>query len=263
MSHSFNNLTLEQRTPGNYCLSIDRPKQLNALSQETIGELTEAVSLIKADADARVLIVTGAGDRSFVAGADISEFQGLSALQARELAQAGQNAFQCLEQLDIPVIAAVNGFALGGGCEVALACDWIIASQSAKFGQPEVNLGIMPGFGGSQRLMRRVSKAMAMDLCMTGRMIDAEEALRIGLVNQVYADNQLMNEANALADTLCTKPPVAIKFIKQVLRDGENMGLGQACTLEVELFSLCFTTEDQEEGAAAFINKRKAKFTGK
>lgn len=263
MSNSFNNLTLDQRTPGNYCLSINRPKQLNALSRETIREFAQAITLIEADPGARVLIITGTGDRAFIAGADISEFQGLNALQARALAQASQSVLHHLEQLDIPVIAAVNGFALGGGCEVALACDWIITSQSAKFGQPEVNLGIMPGFGGSQRLMRRVSKAMAMDLCMTGRMIDAEEALRIGLANQVYADDQLMNEANALADTLCTKPPVAIKLIKQVLRDGENMGLNQACTLETELFSLCFTTEDQEEGAAAFLEKRKAGFTGK
>jgi len=263
MNNAFNNLILEQRAPGNYCLSINRPKQLNALSQETIRELMQAIAQIENDPDARVLIITGAGDRAFIAGADISEFQGLSALQARALAQAGQSVMHRLEQLDIPVIAAVNGFALGGGCELALACDWIIASQSAKFGQPEVNLGIMPGFGGSQRLMRRVSKAMAMDLCMTGRMIDAQEALRIGLANQVFADDQLMNEANALADMLCTKPPVAIKLIKQVLRDGENMGLDQACALEVELFSLCFTTEDQEEGAAAFIEKRKAVFTGK
>lgn len=263
MSPSYNNLILEQRTPGNYCLTINRPKQLNALSQATIAELMQAIVRIEADPDAKVLIITGSGDRAFIAGADISEFQGLSALQARALAQAGQRVMHRLEQLNIPVIAAVNGFALGGGCEVALACDWIIASQSAKFGQPEVNLGIMPGFGGSQRLMRRVSKAVAMDLCMTGRMIDAEEALRLGLANQVFADDQLMSEANALADTLCTKPPVAIKFIKQVLRDGENMGLDQACTLETELFSLCFTTQDQEEGAAAFLEKRKAIFTGK
>lgn len=263
MSQPFNNLILEQRAPGNYCLSINRPKQLNALSRETIRELTQAITQIEDDPDARVLIITGVGDRAFIAGADISEFQGLSALQARALAQAGQSVLRRLEQLDIPVIAAVNGFALGGGCEVALACDWIIASQSAKFGQPEVNLGIMPGFGGSQRLMRRVSKAMAMDLCMTGRMIDADEALRLGLANRIFADDELMSEANVLAETLCTKPPVAIKLIKQAMRDGENMGLDQACALEAELFSLCFTTEDQEEGATAFLEKRKASFTGK
>ncbi len=263
MTTEFNNLILEQRSPGNYCLSIDRPKQLNALSQETIAEFSLAIAQIEADPEARVLIITGTGERAFIAGADISEFQGLSALQARALAQAGQGVLARLEKLDIPVIAAVNGFALGGGCEVALACDWIIAAQGAKFGQPEVNLGIMPGFGGSQRLMRRVSKAMAMDLCMTGRMIDADEALRIGLANQVYAADQLMQQAQELADSLCEKPPVAIKLIKQAMRDGENMALEQACVLEAELFALCFTTEDQEEGAAAFIEKRKPLFNGK
>lgn len=262
MQNRFKNLALEQSEAGRYRLSVDRPKQLNALSQDTIREFGEAITLIEADAAARVLIITGAGDRAFIAGADIREFQGLSPLQARALAQAGQSVLQRLENLPIPVIAAVNGFALGGGCEVALACDWIIASEQAKFGQPEVNLGIMPGFGGSQRLMRRVSKAMAMDLCISGRMIDADEALRIGLANQVYAADELLDAANTLAEVLSHNPPIAVKFIKQVLRDGENMGLEQGCALEAELFSLCFTTEDQEEGVSAFTQKRKAQFKG-
>ena len=262
MSEKFQNLSLEQSEAGRYLLSIDRPKQLNALSQDTIREFGEAITQIEADPLARVLIITGAGERAFIAGADIREFQGLSALQARALAQAGQSVLQRLENLPIPVVAAVNGFALGGGCEVALACDWIIASEHAKFGQPEVNLGIMPGFGGSQRLMRRVSKAMAMDLCMSGRMIDATEALRIGLANQIFPADALMDAVNTLAETLSQKPPIALKFIKQVLRDGENMGLEQSCALEAELFSLCFTTADQEEGVTAFLEKRKAAFKG-
>ena len=263
MSTQYKNILLEQPEAGIYCLTFNRPKQLNALSQQTIQEFSNAVAVIESDQQVRVLLLTGAGDKAFVAGADISQFQGLSTLEARALALAGQSVLSRLERLNIPVIAVVNGFALGGGCEVALACDWIIASDNAKFGQPEINLGIMPGFGGSQRLMRRVNKAMAVDLCMTGRMIDADEALRIGLVNQVYSFETLLDEAMKLAKTLSEKAPIAMKFIKQVMRDGQNMGLENACAFEVELFSLCFATTDQEEGMAAFLEKRKARFKGR
>ena len=263
MNTQYKNILVEQPEAGIFRLTFNRPKQLNALSRETIAEFSDAIAAIESEPAARVLLITGAGDKAFVAGADISEFAELDALAARALAQAGQQVLSRLERLDIPVIAVVNGFALGGGCEVALACDWIMASENAKFGQPEINLGIMPGFGGSQRLMRRVSKAMAMDLCMTGRMIDANEALRIGLANQVYSSDRLSEESMKLAKSLGQKAPIAMKFIKQVMRDGENMNLQNACTLEAELFSLCFTTEDQDEGVAAFLEKRKAEFSGR
>ena len=263
MSTQYKNILLERPEAGIYCLTFNRPEQLNALSQETIQEFSDALAVIESDQQVRVLLLTGAGDKAFVAGADISQFQGLSTLEASALALAGQGVLHRLEQLNIPVIGVVNGFALGGGCEVALACDWIIASDNAKFGQPEINLGIMPGFGGSQRLMRRVNKAMALDLCMTGRMINADEAQRIGLTNQVYSSETLQEEAMKLAKTLSDKAPIAMKFIKQVMRDGQNMGLENACTLEAGLFSLCFATTDQEEGVAAFLEKRKARFRGR
>jgi enoyl-CoA hydratase len=262
MKNQYDNILFEQLDEGVYCLTFNRPQQLNALSQQTIREFSDAVRSIESNKQVRALLLTGSGDKAFVAGADIAEFKGLNALQARALAQAGQDVLGRLERLDIPVIGVVNGFALGGGCEVALACDWIIASSNAKFGQPEINLGIMPGFGGSQRLMRRVSKPMAMDLCMSGRMIDADEALRIGLINQVYSPTELMSEALKVAGKLVKKAPLAMGFIKQVLRDGQNMGQENACALEAELFSLCFTTADQEEGVAAFLEKRKPEFSG-
>jgi enoyl-CoA hydratase len=263
MTKSYENIILEKQDGGIYCLTVNRPEQLNALNQATIADITGAITRVKNDPQARVLLFTGAGEKAFIAGADISQFVNLGSLEARELGLAGQNIASLLEHMDIPVIAVVNGFALGGGCELAMACDWIIASDNAKFGQPEINLGIMPGFGGSQRLMRLVSKSMAMDLCMTGRLIGAEEAKRLGLVNQVFAADELMDEASKLATTLSQKAPIALKFIKQVLRDGQNMSLDNACTLEAELFALCFTTEDQEEGVAAFLEKRKAEFNGK
>lgn len=262
MSKQFTNITLENLEQGIYCLTIDRPKHLNALSMATIAELNAAVDSIAANETARVLLITGAGKKAFVAGADISEFKGLGPLQARAAALAGQNVYKALAELPIPVVAVVNGFALGGGCELALACDWIIASENAKFGQPEINLGIMPGFGGSQRLMRMVGKALAMELCMTARMIDAKEAQAIGLVNKVYPADSLMDEAMVLAKTLSQKAPIALKFIKQVMHEGQNLPLENACQLEAEQFALCFSTEDQDEGVAAFLEKRKAEFKG-
>lgn len=262
MSKQYQNITLDSPGHGVQRLTIDRPKQLNALSQKTIEEFGAAVQAVTADANARVLLITGAGDKAFIAGADISEFEGLTPLAARRLALRGQTHLNALERLEIPVIAVVNGFALGGGCEVALACDWIIAAEDAMFGQPEINLGIMPGFGGSQRLMRLVGKSLAMELCMTGRMIKAKEAQDIGIVNHVFAADTLMNEALQLAEVLASKAPIALKFIKQIMRDGENMTLESACQMEAELFSLCFTTQDQAEGVAAFLGKRKANFKG-
>ena len=259
---TYENIILEKRQGGIYLITVNRPDQLNALSRQTVVEFAHAITGIETDPLARVLMLSGAGEKAFIAGADIREFKGLDPLQARELAQTGQKVLGQIEQLSIPVIAVVNGFALGGGCEFALACDWMIASDNAKFGQPEIKLGIMPGFGGSQRLLRLVGKSMAMELCMTGRMIDANEAKQLGLVNRVVSADSLMDEADKLAHSLSQKPPVALKFIKQVMQRGQNMGLDDACTLEAELFSLCFSTEDQNEGVAAFLEKRDAKFTG-
>jgi enoyl-CoA hydratase len=263
MNKKYQNITLENLDSGIKVLTVNRPKQMNALNTETITELAAAVQLVADDVNASVLLITGAGEKAFIAGADISEFQGVGSLEARALSQVGQVILSKLENLDIPVIAVVNGFALGGGCELALACDWIIASDNAKFGQPEINLGIMPGFGGSQRLMRLVGKSLAMELCMTGRMIDAKEAQEIGLANQIYQADDLMDEAMKLAKTLSQKAPIALKFIKQVMHDGQNMALENACQFESELFALCFSTEDQEEGVAAFLEKRKAVFKGR
>ncbi len=262
MSNQFENIILEDLDDGIFRISINRPKQLNALSQETVAELGSAIQAIGDDTSARVLLITGVGDKAFIAGADISQFTDLSSLQARELGLAGQNICNALEHLSIPVVAVVSGYALGGGCEVALACDWIIASENASFGQPEINLGIMPGFGGTQRLMRQVGKSLAIELCMTGRMLDAQEAQRIALVNQVYPADELQPAALELAKTLSQKAPIALKFIKQAIHDGQSMTLAHACQMEAELFGLCFSSEDQEEGVAAFLEKRRAEFKG-
>ena len=262
MNKQYENIILENLDDGIFQISINRPKQLNALSQETVAELGSAIQTIGDDTTARVLLITGVGDKAFIAGADISQFTDLSSLQARELGLAGQNICNALERLPIPVVAMVNGYALGGGCEVALACDWIIASENASFGQPEINLGIMPGFGGTQRLMRQVGKSLAMELCMTGRMLDAQEAQRIALVNQVHPADELKLAALELAKTLSQKAPIALKFIKQAIHDGQSMTLAHACQMEAELFGLCFSSEDQDEGVAAFLEKRKAEFKG-
>lgn len=262
MTQAYDRILLEQPEVGIYLLTFNTPKQMNALSQLTIAEFTDAVERVDADENARVLILTGAGDKAFVAGADISEFTEAGALDARRIGQAGGGVIEKLERLDIPVVAAINGYALGGGCEVALGCDWMIASEKAMFGQPEINLGIMPGFGGTQRLMRAVGKRLAVDMCMTGRMIDAQEAHRVGLVNQVCGADELMDTALKLGHTLSSKAPIALKLIKQVMREGENIPLEHACGLEREMFGLCFTTADKDEGVSAFLEKRKPEFSG-
>lgn len=259
---TYERIILEQPEAGVYLLTFNAPKQMNALSRQTIAEFTDAVEQIDADDQARVLVLTGAGDKAFVAGADISEFTEASALDARRMGEAGGGVVEKLERLRIPVIAAINGYALGGGCEVALGCDWMVASENAMFGQPEINLGIMPGFGGTQRLMRAVGKRLAVDMCMTGRMIDAQEALRVGLVNQVCAADALMDTVLKQASTLKSKAPIALNLIKQVMREGENIPLEHGCGLEREMFGLCFTTADKNEGVAAFLEKRKPVFSG-
>lgn len=243
-------------------LTINRPTSLNALNAATLKAIAEHLAAVAEDRELRCLIVTGAGEKAFVAGADISEMVAMDEAAGRAFAEAGQRAFAALEALSIPAIAAVNGFALGGGCELAMACDFIYASTKAKFGQPEIKLGVIPGFGGTQRLLRRVGNAMARELTYTGKMIDAQEALRIGLVNAVYEPAELLGKAQETAKTIATLAPFAMAEAKRVLLEGEDALLGGAIAREADAFGRCFKTSDQTEGMRAFLDKRPAKFTG-
>jgi enoyl-CoA hydratase len=243
-------------------LTFNRPKVLNALNLEMLAEVGKAVSELPKPPEVKVLILTGAG-RAFVAGADISVLQGLDPLGAKQFAQNGQSVLFALEALDVPVIACVNGFALGGGCEIAMACDFVYASEEAKLGQPEINLGLIPGFGGTQRLARLVGKARAKELCMTGRIITAQEAFAMGLVTRIFPADSLMVETLKMAKTIADKGPVALRAIKQVIDNGFDVDLKNGCALEVDAFSICFASPDQKEGTKAFLEKRPPKFTGK
>jgi enoyl-CoA hydratase len=243
-------------------LTINRPASLNALNGATVQAIGDVLASVAADRALRCLIVTGAGEKAFVAGADISEMVDMDEARGRAFAFAGQAAFAALEALPIPTIAAVNGFALGGGCELALACDFIYASTKAKFGQPEIKLGVIPGFGGTQRLLRRVGNAMAREMTYTGKMIDAQEALRIGLVNAVFEPAELLAKAVETASVLANLAPVAMAEAKRVLLDGADMSLATAIAREADAFGRCFTSSDQTEGMRAFLEKRAAKFTG-
>ena len=244
-------------------LTVNRPKSLNALNPATIREIGACVEAVRQDPSVRCLIITGAGDRAFVAGADISAMVTMGALEGKAFCAHGLSVMRSLENLPIPVIAAVNGFALGGGTELALACDLIIAADKAKFGQPEINLGIIPGFGGTQRLARRIGLPRARELIYSGDMIDAETAYRCGLANKVVPLADLMTEAKALAQKLATKPPVAIQQAKEAINAGMDMDLENGCRFENEAFALSFATEDKKEGMTAFLEKRQASFTGK
>jgi enoyl-CoA hydratase len=243
-------------------LTFNRPKVLNALKMGTLTEVGEAIKTIEDDEEVRALILTGAGDRAFVAGADIRELQNLNPISAKRFALKGQEVLFALERLSIPVIACVNGFALGGGCEIALACDFIYASETAQLGQPEVNLGIIPGFGGTQRLLRLVGRALAKELCLSGVMISAQEAKEIGVVNKVFAPEKLMEETRKIAFLIASKGRVATRAVKHVIDHGMNIDLQNACAIEVEAFALCFASTDAEEGFSAFLEKRKPNFTG-
>ncbi|MGD8373155.1 MAG: enoyl-CoA hydratase-related protein [Syntrophobacterales bacterium] len=243
-------------------LTFNRPKVLNALTFQTLQEVGQAISTIEDDEDIRALVLTGAGDRAFVAGADINELQNLNPVSAKKFAVEGQKVLFDLEDLPIPVIACVNGFALGGGCEIALACDFIYASETAKLGQPEINLGIIPGFGGTQRLLRLVGRARAKELCLTGVMISAEEAMEMGLVNRVFPPDTLMEETKTVASLIASKGRVATRAAKHVIDQGMNMDLRNACALEMEAFALCFASEDAREGFSAFLEKRQPNFAG-
>lgn len=244
-------------------LKINRPKSLNALNPATLHDIAACLEEVRQDQSIRCLVITGEGDRAFVAGADISAMVSMSALEGKLFSALGLNVLRKLEELPIPVIAAVNGFALGGGTELALACDLIIAADKAKFGQPEINLGVIPGFGGTQRLARRIGLPRARELIYSGDMIDAETGLRYGLVNKVVPMADLMIEAKALAQKLAAKPPIAIRQAKAAMNAGIDMDLENGCRYENEAFALTFATEDKAEGMHAFLEKREAKFTGR
>jgi enoyl-CoA hydratase len=246
-------------------VTVAREAQLNALSSQVLSELTAAASELEVSTDVRVVIVTGAGDKAFVAGADIAEMRELTALQAQAFAELGGALAQAIETSEKPWIACVNGFALGGGCELALACDFIYASDKAKFGQPEVKLGIIPGFGGTQRLARRVGIAKAKELCMTGDTIDAPEALRIGLADAVCPHGELAAKVKDLAGRIAANGPLAVSEVKRLVHLGQSTTLDHAIALEQRSFGLLFSTADQREGMSAFLAKprRAAKFEGK
>jgi enoyl-CoA hydratase len=244
-------------------LTIDRPKALNALNPDTLREILRCLREVRRAGEVRALIVTGAGEKAFVAGADIAEMSKMTVVQAKEMARLGQRLTSALEDLPIPVIAAVNGFALGGGMELVMACDLAIASEKARFGQPEINLGIIPGFGGTQRLARRVGAPRAREMIYGGDMIDAETARQWGLVNRVVKPEDLLAEARKLAATLATKPPVALAQAKLAIQHGLDVDLENGLRLEAEAFAVTFSTEDRTEGMAAFLTKRPAKFVGR
>lgn len=259
-SETFSNILIEQVRDGVYLLTINRPKVLNALNAQTLEEMNEAVSTVIADKGARVLLITGSGEKAFVAGADIAHMSNLSPLEGKAFAERGMHLFRRLETLAIPVVALVNGYALGGGCELAMSCDFILASDNAKFGQPEVNLGVTPGFGGTQRLTRLVGTSMAMELLVTGRNMSAEEAMQRGLVNHVYPQPQLLDEGLKLASMIAGKSGTAIQLTKELVQRGQDLDLDNACIMESDLFGLSFSTPDRTEGMAAFLESRKPNF---
>ena len=254
----YNFLKIEQQEAVTV-LKISAPKSLNALNSTLLCELGDFVDNL--DASTRVLIITGDGEKSFVAGADISEMAHLNEEQGREFGRLGAQVFRKIELLPIPVIAAVNGFALGGGCELAMACDIRIASAKAKFGQPEVGLGIIPGFSGTYRLPKLIGQGYAKEMIYTGKAIRADEALRIGLVNAVYEPEELMDRAMEMAQKMLANAPIAISLAKQSIGEGYDLDADAAIALENDLFGQCFATADQKEGMDAFLNKRKAAFT--
>lgn len=256
---TYQNLKLEQ-TENVTILTIDRPKALNSLNPDTIRELESAFGALNNDPEVHVIILTGAGEKAFVAGGDISVMQPLKPLEARAVARQAQKLFNLIEHSPKIVIAAINGYALGGGCELAMACDIRLAADLAKMGQPEINLGIIPGWAGTQRLPRLVGKGKAKEMMLTGDMVSAAEAERIGLVNRTVASDKLMDEALEMARKIAGKPQIAVGLIKEAVDNGLEMPVDKAIDYEAELFGLCFATEDQKEGMAAFLEKRKAQW---
>lgn len=258
---AFENIVYEVKE-GIATITFNRPKALNALNGALLAELSLALDEIAADEDIRVLILTGAGDKSFVAGADISELATFDPLKAKAFGQKGHAIINKLQQLPIAVIAAVNGFALGGGTEIAIACDFIYASENAKFGQPEINLGVIPGFGGTQRLPRLIGTNMAKEMIFTGKMISAEEALHLGLANKIVPQDKLMEEVLKTAGTIASKGKASLRAAKQAINNGMNVDLATGCCVEIDAFSLCYASSDAKEGTSAFLEKRKPEFKG-
>jgi enoyl-CoA hydratase len=256
------NLLLE-RADAVLTVTINRPRVLNALNALTLTELEDAFEAARRDATVRAIVLTGAGDKSFVAGADINELSAHSPVAGREHARRGQGVFDRIERLGKPVIAAVNGFALGGGCELAMACTIRIAAETAKFGQPEINLGLIPGYAGSQRLPRLVGRGRALELLLTGQFITAEEAWRIGLFNGVLAAAEHWPAPRQLAQSLAEKPAVAVRYLLEAVAAGMDMPLADAQDYEATLFGLLSTTDDMREGVRAFLEKRKPEFKGR
>jgi enoyl-CoA hydratase len=259
---SYENILFE-KNDGIAKITFNRPKVLNALNRKTIEELHSALLDARSDASVRVLILTGAGDKAFVAGADIGELSQQTPVNGKDFSLFGQGVFHLLETIGKPSICAINGFALGGGCELALTCSIRIASKNAKLGQPEVKLGILPGYGGSQRLTRLCGKGVAHELCLTGEMITAEEALRIGLVNHIYEAGDLLPAAEAMARKIIANGPLAVKFTMEAIERGLEMPLEEGLFLEATLFGVACATEDMREGTKAFLEKRPAVFKGK
>jgi len=259
---AFDNLLVE-RDGAVATITINRPKVLNALNTATIDELRRAVLELKADVGIRVAILTGAGEKSFVAGADINELAVQTPTGGREHALAGQHVFDLIENMGKPVIAAINGFALGGGCELAMACTLRLAADTARLGQPEVALGLIPGYAGTQRLPRLVGKGRAMEMILTGAPVSADEAYRIGLVNRVVPAADLLGEARKLAAQLASSAPIAMRYIINAVNKGVEMPFAEACQYEATLFGLVASTDDMREGTKAFLEKRKASFTGR
>jgi len=258
----YENLLYEKRE-GIAHITFNRPKVLNALNRKTVEELQQVLLDAREDSEVRVLILTGSGEKAFVAGADINELAQQTPVNGKEFSIFGQGVFHLLETIGKPSICAINGFALGGGCELALSCSIRLASKTAKLGQPEVKLGIIPGYGGSQRLARLCGKGVAHELCLTGEMITAEEAQRIGLVNHICEPGELLAAAEALAKKIVEKAPLAVKYCMEAIERGVEMPQEEGLFLEATLFGLCCATEDMREGTKAFLEKRAAAFKGK
>jgi len=259
---TFENILLDKKNSIAY-VTVNRPKVLNALNMATMEELRTAFTDIKNDSSIRVAVLTGSGEKAFIAGADIGELSKHDAMSGKEYTHKGQSVLDLIENLGKPVIACINGFALGGGCELAMACTMRLASQTAKLGQPEVKLGIIPGYGGTQRLPRLVGKGVAMQLVLTGETISAQEAHRIGLVNEVTAPADLIPRAEAIAQKIIANAPLAIQYAMEAVNHGLDLTQAEGLYLEATLFGVCCATEDKTEGTTAFLEKRAAQFKGK
>lgn len=257
----YKNILVEKKE-GIGTIKINRPKVLNALNKETMQEISKAIDELNQDKKIKVAILTGEG-KAFIAGADINQMKDMTSLEAKEFAELGHSMLLKIENSRLPFIAAINGYALGGGCETIMACDICIASESAKLGQPEINLGVHPGFGGTQRLPRLVGRMKAKELLLTGENINADEACRIGLINMVVEDNNLIEATEKIAKKIASKSPIQTDFIKSLVNKGTDIDIHSACSLEISYFSSSFSTKDQKEGMSAFLEKKKPTFTGK